>query len=282
MKVAIASGKGGTGKTTVATSLVCLLSAEGRTVAYVDCDVEEPNGHIFLKPHGLRAEDVCVMTPKIDEAKCTGCGLCAEVCQYNALACVRGKVLVFAELCHGCGGCSLVCPEGAIREVPRGVGVVEQGRTENGDFVHGRLHVGEAMPTPVVREVKRRVPEDGIAIIDAPPGTSCPVVATLSGVDYVILVTEPTPFGLNDLKLAVGVVRRLDLAFGVVVNRFDVGDDRVRDYCRDEGIDILAEIPNDREVAEAYSRGKIPLSIPRFAVGMREIFPAISGALAHR
>ncbi|KPJ51993.1 MAG: (4Fe-4S)-binding protein [Planctomycetes bacterium DG_58] len=252
MKIAIASGKGGTGKTTIAINLA--LTA-GDDVRLLDCDVEEPNCHIFLNPTIESRQTVSIPVPEVDESKCTGCGACGRICQFSAIVALKTKPLTFPDLCHGCGGCMLVCPEEAIREVPREVGVLEQGSARRIRFVHGRLRVGEAMSPPLIRAVKAHALEDGLSIIDAPPGTSCPVIEAIRKTDFVLLVTEPTPFGLNDLELAVGAVRILGIPFGVVVNRSDVGDDRVDRYCREQQIPILAEIPNDRRVAEAYSRG---------------------------
>jgi len=260
MRIAIASGKGGTGKTTVAVNLACVLADNGQTVQYLDCDVEEPNGHIFLKPEITATEPVGIPVPVVDEKKCTGCRKCAEVCQYHAIAVLK-KPLVFAELCHGCGGCALVCPEGAIREENRTIGVVETGHAERVAFVQGRLNVGEPMAPPLIRAVKKKAIADGVAIMDAPPGTSCPVVATVRDADYVLLVTEPTPFGLNDLRLAVEMIRQLGLRHGVVSNRADSGDQRVHEYCSAARIPILLEIPDDRRVAEAYSRGHMAVRV---------------------
>jgi len=257
MVIAVASGKGGTGKTTVATNLAVTLARRGRTTCYLDCDVEEPNGHIFLKPEITGSTSVGVPVPEVDMDRCTGCGKCGDICQYSAIVCINKKVLTFPELCHGCGGCSLVCPEEAISEVPREVGIIEEGMSDGVRFVHGRLRVGEAMSPPLIREVKKRVPGEGVAIVDVPPGTSCPVIEAVKGVDFVILVTEPTPFGLNDLELAVGMVRELGLPMGVLINRSDVGDARVNKYCEREGIELLLEIPDDRKVAEAYSKGEM-------------------------
>ncbi len=265
MILAVASGKGGTGKTTIATNLAVTLARRSENVSYVDCDVEEPNGHIFLKPDIKSCVSVGVPVPEVDMNRCTGCGKCGEICQYSAIVCIGKKVLTFSELCHGCGGCTFVCPEGAISEVPREVGILEEGMADGVGFVHGRLRVGEAMSPPLIREVKRRIPGDGVAIVDAPPGTSCPVIEAVKGADYVVLVTEPTPFGLNDLELAVGMVRELGLPMGVVINRSDVGDDRVKDYCEQESIDVLEEIPDDRRVAEAYSKGEMAVgSVPEW------------------
>lgn len=260
MKIAIASGKGGTGKTTVAVNLACVLADKGQTVQYLDCDVEEPNGHIFLKPEITDTEPVGIPVPVMDEEKCTGCRKCAEVCQYHAIAVLK-KPLIFAELCHGCGGCALVCPAGAIREENRTIGVVETGMAERLAFVQGRLNVGEPMAPPLIRAVKEKAIAGGVAIMDAPPGTSCPVVATVRDTDFVLLVTEPTPFGLNDLRLAVEMIRQLGVPHGIVINRADSGDRRVHDFCVAQAIPILLEIPDDRHVAEAYSRGHMAVRV---------------------
>jgi MinD superfamily P-loop ATPase len=261
MKIAIASGKGGTGKTTIATNLAMFLAAQGRNVCYADCDVEAPNGHIFLKPEIVQRKTVSIPVPQVDQAKCTGCGECGKICRYSAIVCVKEKVLTFPELCHGCGGCTLACPVDAIREVPREIGVIEEGSADGLRFVHGKLNIGEPMAPPIIRAVKGEVSDADVTIIDAPPGTSCPVIESVKGSDYVMLVTEPTPFGLNDLKLAVEMIRQLGLPFGIVVNRSDIGDGRVRDYADHEDITVLLEIPDDRKVAEAYSRGEMILSL---------------------
>jgi len=257
MKIAIASGKGGTGKTTVATNLAYMASRNGQSVAYLDCDVEEPNGHIFLKPQFSESKPIGNLVPEVDYAKCTHCGKCGEICQYSAIVCVGEKVLVYPELCHACGGCTLVCPADAISEVTREMGKLQTGRAGSIRFVQGLLNVGEAMSPPLIRQVKAAAPQVDLVIVDAPPGTSCPVIESVKDSNFVLLVTEPTPFGLNDLKLAVDMVRALKLPFGVVVNRADLGDQETRSYCGVNHIDILAEIPDDRQIAEAYSRGEM-------------------------
>lgn len=257
MKIAIASGKGGTGKTTIATSLAHLAATEGRTVAYLDCDVEEPNGHLFLKPQILREEPIHKLIPVVDPSRCTHCGLCSHACRYGAIACVAQQTLIFTELCHSCGGCLLACPEDAIREVPKPIGLLRTGTSGTVQFVEGVLTVGEAMSPPAIRAVKEAAPDADLTILDCPPGTSCPVVESVRGCDLLLLVTEPTPFGLSDLKLAVEMARALKLKFGVVINRANTGDREVWNYCRHQRINILAEIPDDRAVAEAYSRGEI-------------------------
>lgn len=270
--IAVASGKGGTGKTTVAVHLAGLLAERGKTVQYLDCDVEEPNGHLFLKPEIEKREEIGIPVPVVDAKKCSGCRRCSEVCQYNAIAVLK-TALVFPELCHGCGACTLICPTGALREEPRTIGVAETGRAGRIAFAQGRLQVGEPMSPPLIRAVKKARMEEAIAIFDAPPGTSCPVVATVRDADYVVLVTEPTPFGLNDLRLAVELMRGLRRSFGVVINRAGIGDDRVRVFCEAEGVPLLAEIPDDRRIAEAYSRGEMASGVE----GFREALEGLAG-----
>jgi MinD superfamily P-loop ATPase len=260
-------------------NLACVLADSGQTVQYLDCDVEEPNGHIFLKPRITATASVGMPVPVVDEKKCTGCRRCAEVCQFHAIAVLK-KPLVFAELCHGCGGCTLICPEGAIREEHRTIGVVETGMADRVAFVQGRLNVGEPTAPPLIRAVKERMISDGVAILDAPPGTSCPVVATVRDADYVLLVTEPTPFGLNDLRLAVEMIRQLGVPHGVVINRADCGDQRVRDYCAVEKIPVLLELPDDRRVAEAYSRGHMAVRVlPEWSEGMLQLWARVKASI---
>ena len=255
MRIAIASGKGGTGKTTVATNLAWVAARNGRSVAYLDCDVEEPNGHLFLKPEIESSRPIGRLHPAVAEQKCAHCGLCGEICQYSAIVCIGEKVLVYPELCHACGGCLLVCAPGAITEVQRESGKLQVGQAGPVRFVGGLLRIGEAMSTHLIHQVKQAAPESDLVIVDSPPGTSCPVIESVRDADYVLLVTEPTPFGLNDLKLAMDMVRTMKLPMGVVINRAGSGDGQTAEYCRSEGIDVLAEIPDDRRVAEAYSRG---------------------------
>ncbi len=259
MKIAIASGKGGTGKTTIATNFAYYIAQSGQQVQYLDCDVEEPNGHIFMKPDISQKDMVSVGVPDVDLDKCTACGKCAEFCQYNSLACLKDTVLVFEELCHSCGGCMLICPEQAIKEKQREIGVAEFGMSGKVSFGHGRLNIGAIQTPALIKYVKDKAQDNGVIILDVPPGTSCPVIEAIKNVDFVVLVTEPTPFGLNDLELAVGMVRALKMPFAVAINRSDIGDNRVVEYCRDQNIDILLEIPNERKIAEYYSNGTIIL-----------------------
>lgn len=275
MRLAIASGKGGTGKTTVAVNLAYVLATTGQAVQYLDCDVEEPNGHLFLTPLIATSEPVGIPIPVVDEQTCSGCRRCAAVCRYHAIAMLK-KPLIFPELCHGCGGCALVCPENAIHEVNRPIGVVETGTAGGVAFVQGRLNVGEPMAPPLIRAVKHQTRGDHLAILDAPPGTACPVVATVRDADFVLLVTEPTPFGLNDLQLAVAMLRQLQRPHGVVINRAGSGNRRVQQYCTDAGIPVLQELPDDRRVAEAYSRGRMAVTaLPDWTARMQELWSRV-------
>lgn len=283
MRIAVASGKGGTGKTTIAVSLA--LSAPG-SVQLLDCDVEEPNAGIFLDQRDCRESVVTVPVPVIDETKCVACGACASFCEFNAIVHIGTTVMVFPELCHSCGGCALVCPSKAIHEEPSAIGtlttseVLRDGLPPLG-FYQGLLTIGKAMSPPVIRAVKDRASKDcadSVAIIDAPPGTSCPMGTAVTGVDYVILVTEPTPFGLHDLDLAVKTVRKMGIPFGVIVNRSDSGDDRVETYCSKENIRILMLIPEDRRIAEGYSKGRpLIVSAPEY----RKKFVALAELLRY-
>jgi MinD superfamily P-loop ATPase len=300
VKITVASGKGGTGKTTVATSLALSLTAKyssgvveqdlqnapdqsahsvnpalrfgDSSPLFLDCDVEAPNAHIFLNPTFERRKEVNVLIPQVDEAKCTYCGRCAEVCPWHAIAVVGQKAMVFPQLCHGCGSCSLVCPEDAIHEIPNPIGVLEAGPARGGlSFARGVLNIGEPMAVPIIRQLKGWLSPQAeqTLIIDASPGTTCPVVESMRGADLVLLVTEPTPFGLHDLRLAVQVAQELGLPAGVVINRDGVGDSGVEDYCREAGLPILMRIPLDQRIAEGIARGRplihiLPAYVERF------------------
>ncbi|MBN2243907.1 MAG: ATP-binding protein [Acidobacteria bacterium] len=266
MILAVASGKGGTGKTTVAVNLAACLP---EPVRLLDCDVEEPNCHIFLKPEIHSSERFTLPFPTVDDNRCNGCGECSRICEYNAIVSLKSKPLVFPELCHGCGGCVEVCPEKAITESRREIGTIRSGTWRHVAFVEGLLDVGQTLSPPLIRAVKQHVGTGGITVIDCPPGTSCPVIAAVHKSDYVVLVSESSPFGLHDLALAVDTMRKLDLNFGVVINRAGPMDHRVADYCRKERIPILMEIPDERKAAEAYSRGLLLIeSVP----GFRKLF----------
>jgi len=282
MILAVASGKGGTGKTLVATSLALSLKDIER-VQFLDCDVEEPNGHILLRPKIIEVNAVYIPVPRIDKARCTFCGECARVCAYHAIVVMNNHVLTFPQLCHGCGACCYLCPEKAISEEYRETGIVESGFSDGLKFIHGKLNVSEAMAPPVIRKVKQTAGAGGLIIIDAPPGTSCPVVETIKGSDFCILVTEPTPFGLNDLALAVEMVRTLGIPAGVVLNRVGVGDSGVDQYCRRENIPILMTIPLEMQIARLYSRG-IPLveGLPHWREKFLELYDKIKECLDER
>jgi MinD superfamily P-loop ATPase len=280
MIISVASGKGGTGKTLVATSLALSLS-DNYKVQLLDCDVEEPNANILLHLAVTQSQCVYIPIPKADETKCTYCGKCAEICAYNAIAVVKEKVLVFPELCHGCGACSYLCPESAITEEGKEVGEVERGDSGNLELIQGKLNVGEAMAPPVIREVKKYIDPANTIIIDVPPGTSCPVIEAAKESDFCLLVTEPTPFGLNDLSLAVEMIRKLGIPCGVVINRVGVGDEEVEQYCHREGIPVLLRIPLDRKIALLYSKG-IPLieGMPEWRDDFLRLFQDIKDILA--
>ena len=281
MKIAIASGKGGTGKTTVATNLAFVAAQDCRSVAYLDCDVEEPNGAIFLKPQMREDRPVGAAVPKVDADKCTGCGLCGKICQYSAILSMNKTVLTFPELCHGCAGCWLVCPVGAISEDQREIGRLQTGPAGKAQFVQGLLKIGQAMSPPLIRTVKAAAPMADLTVIDCPPGTSCPVIEAMREADYVLLVTEPTPFGLNDLKLAVETVKQLKMPFGVLINRADSGDLQTRQFCQQSRITILAEIPDVREVAEAYSRGILAAEVSHhYRQGFEKLLASIDKEVA--
>ena len=275
IRIAVASGKGGTGKTTVATSLALVL-ARRCSVHFLDCDVEAPNGALFLRPVIDVTGQVTRLVPVIDESVCSHCGACSAFCRFHALATTPKSVLVFPELCRGCGGCAGVCPKGAISETPRSVGQVAEGLAGQIRFTQGTLNTGEIATVHLIQAVRRRESAAEVVIVDSPPGTGCPVVAAVEGADWVVLVTEPTPFGLNDLSLAVEMTRCLGLRTAVVINRAGSGDDRIDRFCTSAGIPVIGRIADDRRVAEVYSRGELPvLAAPSF----RAEIEAIAGHL---
>ncbi len=278
MQIAIASGKGGTGKTTVATSLA--LSADKAT-QYLDCDVEEPNGHIFLKPDFNHSEICTVTIPEVNTEKCTACGKCKDICRYNAIVQFGDTVMTFPEMCHSCLGCFLVCEDDALISSTREIGVLESGIASGIDFVHGHVRIGEAMGVPLLKAVKAKADPDKLVIIDAPPGTSCPFVESISNVDYVILVTEPTPFGLYDLKLAVQVLQNFNIPGGIIINRSDLGDNKVQEFCEEVGLPVLMEIPFERKIAEGYARGK-PLieTVPELRTAFNNVLEQLTRQMA--
>ncbi len=272
MIISVASGKGGTGKTTVALNLAFSLT----NVQLMDCDVEEPNLHLFLAPQERRTIPVCISVPQVDETQCTHCGKCAEICQFNAIAVVKDQVLIFPEICHGCGGCTLLCPVQAIREIPREIGYIQEGNYNGLSFVQGVLNVGEPMPTPIIRQEKELINKDKTVILDCSPGTSCPVIEGVRGSGFCLLVTENTPFGLNDLELAVEMVRALGIPMGVFINQADLGDQKVKKYCQRENIPILGELAHDRRIAEVYSRGGIVVDeLPEYRPLFHSLFQRI-------
>jgi MinD superfamily P-loop ATPase len=280
MIIAVASGKGGTGKTTIATGLALSLAADySPPPLFLDCDVEAPNAHLFLHPDFNEQREVGLLVPTIDESKCTHCGKCAEVCQYHAIAVLGRKTLVFPQLCHGCGSCTALCPEKAITETLARMGVLERGQAlADIAFARGVLDIGQPMAVPVIRQLKKwSMPQpEQVEIVDAPPGTSCPVVESMCGADFIILVTEPTPFGLHDLRLTVEVARELNIPAGVVINRDGLGDARVDEFCQSEGIPVLMRVPFERAIAEGVARGKTLIEIyPEYGDQFRKMFTKI-------
>ena len=281
MRLVVASGKGGTGKTTVAVNLAVALSRARRPVTFLDADVEAPNGHLFLDPRFDHEEPVELQVPRIDEDLCTHCGQCAEFCEFSALVTLRDRMLFFPELCHSCGGCRLVCPAGAITEHAHRIGTVEEGKAGAIHYIRGRLDIGRPLSPPVIRAAQARVPAGGITIVDAPPGTACPAVQAVTDADFVLLVAEPTPFGIHDLDLAVRMVGNLGLPFAVVGNRADEGIGALREYCARGGIRILMEIPDDRRIATTCSRGELIVdTLPEYAVRFNDLFEQIESRVA--
>lgn len=277
MIITIASGKGGTGKTTISTNLAKSLASTGIKTGYYDCDAEEPNGHIFLNPNITQSLDVAVDVPQVDLQKCNGCGKCGQLCQYSAIICIKDEPMVFEQMCHSCGGCMAICPQKAIVEKPRKVGLIRLG--DDGDlfFADGLLDIGAIQTPTMIKKIKKHIKKDAVNIIDAPPGTSCPVIEAVKASDFVLLVTEPTPFGLNDLILAVEMVRQLDIPFAVAINRADIGDDSVLKYCDKEKIEVILEINNDRKIAQSYSNGQMIIdAMPEYKDKFLQLYKKIN------
>lgn len=274
MIITIASGKGGTGKTTIATNLA---KSAGEAVCLLDCDVEEPNAHLFINPESTGSRKVSTMIPAVNADLCNACGECESICRFSAINLIAGSVMVFPEMCHSCKGCLMVCPTGAITPASRELGEIIHGRSGSIDLYYGRLRVGEAMSPPLIERVKEHVNREGLTIVDAPPGTSCPAISALRSSDFVLLVTEPTPFGLNDLELAVETVKKLNLPMGLVINRCDIGNDEVKRYAETENLPILLEIPDRRDIAENYSRGIAMVdAFPEMQAAFKNLFSAIA------
>lgn len=260
LKITIASGKGGTGKTTISTNLTSYLASKAQEVVLCDLDVEEPNSALFIKS-SLKNEQICnKMVPKWESEECILCGECAKVCNFNAIVALPSEILVFPELCHSCYACSELCPTNSLPMNPQKIGEIKEYQAQNFSFIEGRLDLGQEMAVPMISQTIEYVEKnfkDCIKIFDAPPGTSCPVIEASRESDFAILITEATPFGLNDLKLAVETMRVLKQKFGVIINRYGIGDDSVEIYCKNEDIPIITKIKNDKEVAKLYSKGEL-------------------------
>lgn len=264
MNIGVLSGKGGTGKTMLSTNIAVAMRGN-----YVDCDVEEPNGFIFLQPERIETEEVLVNNPSVDMEKCTLCGKCVEACNFNALAKTK-KIVLFEKLCHSCGACKLVCPEGAISYEKRSIGVIDRGSKDGTGCIQGKLNIGEAMAVPVIKQVLKSLPEE-LNIVDCAPGTSCNVVNTLEYMDKAVLVTEPTKFGLHDLERAVELCRREDIPYGIVINRVVEKENLIENYCKENSIAVLGRIPYEREIAEIYSRGELLIEHEKYRTLLEDI-----------
>ena len=277
IKIAVASGKGGTGKTMVATSMAASLSSN-ICVQFLDCDAEAPNAHLFLKPQIAHTHNAEILIPEINSELCTACGRCVEVCEFNALAMLQQKILVFSQLCHGCGSCFLNCPTNAITEVPRKIGEIRTGATHSGiKFSMGELTVSEPMPTPIIRQLKGMMRNDvAVTLMDSPPGASCAVVATLNNANFVLLVTEPTPFGLHDLKQIMGILAKTGTPGGVIINRDGIGDDQVDSFLAETKFPILMRIPYRENIAVGLAKGALLIDLmPEYREQFIHVFDQI-------
>jgi len=280
LKIAVASGKGGTGKTTIATSFaLSIINNISESLLFLDCDVEAPNAHLFLKPQLTEEKPVEILIPEVNESLCTHCGECAKVCQFQAIAVLGNKTLVFPQLCHGCGSCTMICPANAIQEIPKSIGVLQKGTAGEIKFARGVMDIGEPMAVPIIRQLKKWVAplEPQITIIDSPPGTSCPVVESIRGSDFLILVTEPTPFGFHDLKLAHQVAKDLQIPAGVIINRENGAFSELEDYCKEENLPILMRVPFRRNIAEGIAKGRNLIEIlPEMSASFQNIYHQIT------
>jgi len=280
LKIAVASGKGGTGKTTIATGFaLSIINDISESLLFLDCDVEAPNAHLFLKPQLTEEKPVEILIPEVNESLCTHCGECAKVCQFQAIAVLGNKTLVFPQLCHGCGSCTMICPANAIQEIPKSIGVLQKGTAGEIKFARGVMDIGEPMAVPIIRQLKKWVAplEPQITIIDSPPGTSCPVVESIRGSDFLILVTEPTPFGFHDLKLAHQVAKDLQIPAGVIINRENGAFSELEDYCKEENLPILMRVPFQRNIAEGIAKGRNLIEIlPEMSASFQNIYHQIT------
>ena len=280
LKIAVASGKGGTGKTTIATSFaLSIINDISESLLFLDCDVEAPNAHLFLKPQLTEEKPVEILIPEVNESLCTHCGECAKVCQFQAIAVLGNKTLVFPQLCHGCGSCTMICPANAIQEIPKSIGVLQKGTAGEIKFARGVMDIGEPMAVPIIRQLKKWVAplEPQITIIDSPPGTSCPVVESIRGSDFLILVTEPTPFGFHDLKLAHQVAKDLQIPAGVIINRENSAFSELEYYCKEENLPILMRVPFQRNIAEGIAKGRNLIEIlPEMSASFQNIYHQIT------
>jgi len=275
MKIAVLSGKGGTGKTTISASLAYSIENS----QYIDCDVEEPNGNIFLKASFSEEEIVNVLVPRVNKDKCDGCGICAEVCQFNAIAVVNKDVLIFDEICHSCGACVIGCPQNAMYEVERPLGVINSNSSHT--FMQGKLNLNEPLTVPIINRLKEKMNKHGVVILDSAPGASCAVINTIEDCDYCILVTEPTPFGLHDLNIAVQLVQKIKLPFGVIINKAMDSDQTIQEYCANNNIEVLLELPYLREIAKNYSKGILPVQFDsKWKEEFRKLFKKIEGSIS--